>query len=95
MYQVTLPGLIILITFIAIGVVVAVIFVKIVAAVLRGFAGMFGALFGEPDTDHVGRSGSDPPSPPAAPVRTCANARCRFPNKPQARYCAMCGERLS
>jgi len=91
----TLPGLIVLITFIAIGVVVAVIFVKIVGAVLRGFAGMFGAMFGEPDTDHVGPSRSDPPPPPAAPVRTCANPRCRFPNKPEARYCAMCGQRLS
>ena len=91
MYGVTLPGLIVLITFVAIGVVVAVIFVKVVAAVLRGFAGMCGA----PDTDHVGPSRSDPLPPPAAPVRTCSNSRCRFPNKPEARYCAMCGQRLS
>ncbi|HUW83651.1 MAG TPA: hypothetical protein VMZ31_12735 [Phycisphaerae bacterium] len=92
---ITLPGLIVLITFIAIAVVVAVIFVKVVAAVLRGLVGMFGAMFGEPDTDHVGRAGADPPAPPAAPVRTCANPRCRFPNKPEARYCAMCGQQLS
>ncbi len=92
---ITLPSLIVLITFIAIGLVVAVIFVKIVGAVLRGFAGMCGAMFGEPDTDHVGRADSDPPPPPAAPVRTCGNPRCRFPNKPEARYCAMCGQRLS
>jgi hypothetical protein len=93
--MITLPSLIVLIVFVAIGVVVAVIFVKIVAAVFRGCAGMCGAMFGESDTDRVGRASSDPPPPPAASARTCANPRCRFPNKPEARYCAMCGQRLS
>ena len=92
--MITLPSLIVLIVLIAIGFVVAFIFVKIVGAVLRGCAGMCGAMFGESDAD-VGPSRSDPPQPPAASVRTCANPRCRFPNKPEARYCAMCGQRLS
>ena len=93
--MITLPSLIVLIVLIAIGFVVAVIFVRIVGAVFRGCAGMCSAMFGESDTDQVGPSRSDPPPPPAAAVRTCANPRCRFPNKPEARYCAMCGQRLS
>jgi len=76
------------IIFWAIVVVAGVLFVLIVLAslIFQGVSGLFG-----------GRSRGAVKAMRSMPmnvVRFCSNIKCRHPNRPGARFCGQCGQRL-
>lgn len=51
-----------------------------------------------PQGPRGGRRPPPPPPRPAEPIdsdRVCNNPKCRHANRPEARYCSRCGERLT
>lgn len=88
-------GLVLQIVLLVLALVTLVVFVRFLVFLLRGLVGAGTAVLGMPFRMVRRTFASTNFSQPVAAAKHCPDPQCRYPNKPVARYCAMCGRWLA